>query len=283
MLKERLIIAGIGIPLLIFLCMIKNPVYIAVLFTAFGLIGVWEFNLILKKINISISVYIIGVFTVILGLLPLITNLRADIPLYLMFASAGLFVIMTAGLFIKPPVDRETKEPNAQGLLNTAMSVYVFVFFTILYTLMIQLRAWDDYGGRYLLLVFFAIMAGDSGAYFAGRYLGRHTLIPLISPKKTWEGVLGNFAGNIIGIILYYIFIFRGFKFSILVIIAVFLGFIAILSDLMVSYVKRSAGVKDSGIIFPGHGGVMDRTDSLLFTCAAVIFIVYFMQRSGLL
>ncbi len=283
MLRHRLIIAGVGVPLLIFLCMLNNPVYIVVLFTLFGMIGLWEFYVLLRKNKIFIYVYILGAFTLFLGLLPVFTGLRADLPLFLTASSIGVFIILCAGLFLYPPTDQKTGKPSMKGMLDTVFSVYVFIFFCVLYTLMIQLRAWDDHGGRYLLLVFFSVMAGDSGAYFAGRYLGRHLLMPKISPKKTWEGVLGNFCGNIIGITLYYIFIYRGFSYTHLLMISLLLGFIAIFSDLFVSYIKRSTGVKDSGVVFPGHGGVLDRTDSLLFTNLAVLIIVHYMQYSGIL
>lgn len=283
MLKHRLLIAGFGIPLLILLCLINNPVFLILLFTAFGLLGVWEFYVILKRIDIKINVIIIGLFTLIMGLLPFFTGLVADIPVFLSATGVFIFLLLVCGMFSSSPVDRETNEPIPKSLLDSAMSVYVFLFFSVMFTLMIQLRIWDENGGRYLLLVFFAIMAGDSGAYFMGKYLGKHPLIYSISPKKTWEGVLGNFLGNVIGITIYYIFIFRGFKYTHLIIISLFLGIVSILSDLVVSHIKRATGVKDSGVVFPGHGGVLDRTDSILFSTFFVIIIVYYMQNSGVL
>lgn len=281
MLKHRLIIAAIGIPLLITFSLLNNPLYFILLFSLFGLIGVWEYHKMLKNIQIDIFVLIIGAFTLILCLLPLYTCLMADLGLFASLSGIFIFIIAISGIFISPPIDSESKEPIPRNFLNSALSIFVFVFYSVLFALMIQLRVWDENGGRYFLLVIFAVMAGDSGAYFAGRFLGKHLLIPAISPKKTWEGVFGNFIGNIIGGTIYYLAIFRGFTYIQIIIISVLLGFIAIFGDLIISYIKRATGVKDSGIIFPGHGGVLDRTDSILFSCLFILIIVNYMQSIG--
>jgi len=125
----------------------------------------------------------------------------------------------------------------------------------------------------YIVLFMFAtIWSYDTFAYFVGTRFGKHKLCPKISPKKSWEGLIG---GTIITIALYFVFIlisnftpiWKGFIAVCLIIIFATLG------DLFESLLKRAAGIKDSGTLFPGHGGVLDRLDSVLF--ATPIFIIF--------
>jgi phosphatidate cytidylyltransferase len=118
-----------------------------------------------------------------------------------------------------------------------------------------------------VLFTFALVWAADTGAYFAGRFLGKVPLAPRVSPKKTWEGVIGGLlvsggvaavGGSWLGV--------SGFPF---ISLCVAVAAISVVGDLTESMLKRAAGLKDSGSIFPGHGGVLDRIDSV--TAAAPI------------
>ena len=130
-----------------------------------------------------------------------------------------------------------------------------------------------------LLLLLAVIWIADTAAYFSGRALGRHKLAPIISPGKTWEGVGGAFAAvTVYALTLYFsLFLTRYPQFNAQLVISAFLVMTAfgIEGDLFESWLKRSAGVKDSGAIFPGHGGMLDRIDALTaaLPLAALIFI----------
>jgi phosphatidate cytidylyltransferase len=118
------------------------------------------------------------------------------------------------------------------------------------------------------------VWIADTAAYFAGRALGKHKLAPAISPGKTWEGVAGAFAAvTVYAVILHFVRIPTG---GIYFVIAAFFGMTAfsIAGDLFESWLKRCAGVKDSGIIFPGHGGMLDRIDGVVaaLPLAALMF-----------
>jgi len=119
------------------------------------------------------------------------------------------------------------------------------------------------------------IILSDTGAYFAGKRFGRHKLAPRVSPKKTWEGAAGGLVAAALGGAALYFMYFRVSPWLIIaymamaVLIAVFGQF----GDLMESMLKRNAGVKDSGSIFPGHGGVLDRCDSILFAAPALYYL----------
>ncbi|MGB9429925.1 MAG: phosphatidate cytidylyltransferase [Gammaproteobacteria bacterium] len=120
-----------------------------------------------------------------------------------------------------------------------------------------------------LLFLLALIWAADSAAYFAGRAFGRHKLAPAVSPGKTWEGVAGGTLAMLVVALLgtWWVLPASGYF---LILICVLTGWLSIVGDLSESLFKREAGVKDSGVLFPGHGGVLDRIDSL--TVAVPVF-----------
>jgi len=122
-----------------------------------------------------------------------------------------------------------------------------------------------DHGLVWVFMVLAIAWLGDTGGYFAGRALGRHKLYPLVSPKKTWEGLAGGIALTVAGV-----FVIRAVALPELsvveaVLLGVVLGCVATVGDLSESMLKRSYDVKDSGWLMPGHGGLLDRVDSVLF------------------
>lgn len=126
-----------------------------------------------------------------------------------------------------------------------------------------------------LLLLFGVVWLADTAAYFFGKTLGRHKLAPAISPGKTWEGVGGAFAAVTVYALILYLGRFIGHDLPFL--LAAFLGMAAfsVLGDLFESWLKRGAGVKDSGTMLPGHGGMLDRIDGVMaaLPLAALIFV----------
>lgn len=128
-------------------------------------------------------------------------------------------------------------------------------------------------GAAYLWLAFLGTWASDTFAYFVGTYLGKHKLCPLISPGKTIEGATGGMIGSIIAIMLLGVL----FKLPVYhcIIMGLLVGIAAPLGDLVESAIKRFAGVKDSGQILPGHGGILDRFDSILFTVPVIYYYMH--------
>jgi phosphatidate cytidylyltransferase len=133
-------------------------------------------------------------------------------------------------------------------------------------------------GPQFLLFLILLVVAADVGAYFAGRAFGRNKLAPRVSPGKTWEGVFGGFVAAavmaIIGVWWFHVDAQRFVALCIVVVVA------SIIGDLTESLFKRHAGLKDSGTLLPGHGGLLDRVDSV--TAAAPVFLVG-LERLGLL
>ncbi|HJW08463.1 MAG TPA: phosphatidate cytidylyltransferase [Holophagaceae bacterium] len=130
-------------------------------------------------------------------------------------------------------------------------------------------------GARLILALYIITWFGDTAAYFVGSYFGRHKLAPKVSPKKSWEGAFGNTLGNVLGAALMKATVCTSWTWIDVALLGVVLGIVGQLGDLVESTWKRSAGVKDSnvGVSIPGHGGILDRVDSLVF--AAPVFFAY--------
>lgn len=123
-------------------------------------------------------------------------------------------------------------------------------------------------GPGFVLLALMLSWLSDTGAYFAGRFLGKHKLYEAVSPKKTVEGAFGGLAGAAAGALLAHFFYLKTLPVTHALGLAIVAGGIGQAGDLGESLLKRSFGVKDSGGIIPGHGGLLDRVDALLFTAA---------------
>lgn len=130
-------------------------------------------------------------------------------------------------------------------------------------------------GLAYTFALYASVWLADSMAYYIGTYMGRHKLCPSISPKKTVEGAVGSILGGILGVIIAK-FIFDISNMSVLCAVAtgIVIGITALTGDLIESIFKRDAGVKDSGTLMPGHGGIFDRIDGMLIAGPVLYFIV---------
>ena len=145
------------------------------------------------------------------------------------------------------------------------------------------MRSYAMDGVWFALLAFIIVWSTDVGAYLIGSVFGKHKLAPRISPKKSWEGAIGGVVFCLLAAFIYAVFIqntYRRMSFEVLMVMAFLVAPIASVlgqaGDLTESALKRWAGVKDSGSLIPGHGGVMDRFDSLMFV-APFLYIIYFL------
>lgn len=180
-------------------------------------------------------------------------------------ASAALLIYLL--LKIKTDGDREIVF-RAQGL-----SVLGLFYCALCSSLTVQVLTLPS-GAEWFLTLLAVVFFGDSFAFFAGSAFGKHKLAPSVSPKKTWEGAAGGIAGSILFGWLFSVWFLEGVTFFEIAGIAVVTGILGQFGDLFESLTKRVAGVKDSGKIMPGHGGVLDRIDGVLIGGPAFYFIV---------
>ncbi|MFZ5634817.1 MAG: phosphatidate cytidylyltransferase [Bacillota bacterium] len=157
--------------------------------------------------------------------------------------------------------------------LGGTLYIGLFIYFYLIRTL--------SGGLAWILVMLVGTWAGDTAAYIVGKKMGRRKLAPKLSPGKTVEGALGGIGGSVLGSVLIYLF-YRPAPLYAVVVLGVLVGLFGLLGDLFESSLKRTAGIKDTSRIIPGHGGVLDRFDSMIFTAPAVYyFIIMFTDGWG--
>jgi len=185
-------------------------------------------------------------------------------------------------------------EDLSAGYPAAAASVFAFTYIALPMAMLVQLRQ-QAAGAFYLLYLLLVVWAGDIFAYFVGKSMGRHLMSPRISPKKTWEGAAASvLASAAVGWLLFRhaeaistallrvgLITRPGGMYGLetpsmapILLLTIVLNIAAQLGDLVESLIKRGAGVKDSGAILPGHGGMLDRIDALLFAAPVLWFYV---------
>jgi phosphatidate cytidylyltransferase len=159
-------------------------------------------------------------------------------------------------------------------IAEISLLVMAWVYIPLLLSPMVLLHALPA-GRRWVLLVLIMTMVCDSCAYFVGSAIGRHRLYPAISPKKSIEGAVGGLVGSVLVALTAQLWLLPQISWVDCLIVGLLAGIFGQLGDLFESMLKRYANIKDSGTIFPGHGGMLDRIDSLLFSFPAVYAYVY--------
>lgn len=173
---------------------------------------------------------------------------------------------------------RKKKSP----LVNIALTGFGIVFVSIPFSMLNfiafpEFEGYNTYNYGLLISLFVFVWAGDSGAYLFGVRFGKHRLFERISPKKSWEGLLGGVV-TAIAVACILTFVFPQYSTLLLVVMAITVVISGTLGDLVESMIKRSIGVKDSGRFLPGHGGLLDRFDSILFASPVIYFVFQFFR-----
>lgn len=160
---------------------------------------------------------------------------------------------------------------------DVAITVFAYLYVSLTLSAFAMLRERFDglEGGLLCLLVLFSVWANDAFAYLGGSAFGKHKFAPVISPKKTWEGVIcGLLAGIVFWLLIPLACPNCGFGFAWAAVSGFACGACGIMGDLAESHIKRSFHTKDSGKLMPGHGGLLDRSDSLLFVSVVAYFMI---------
>jgi phosphatidate cytidylyltransferase len=162
--------------------------------------------------------------------------------------------------------------PHRAGLLALGL-LYTGVLPTF-----VALLRFHPQGSHLIVLVLAISFLGDTGAYFAGRFLGRHKLYPSVSPKKTWEGAVGGLIASAGAAAVAHFYFLPSLPLGIGLALGAVLGALGQAGDLCESMLKRAYDVKDSGRILPGHGGLLDRIDALLFAAPGLYLAVRWLE-----
>lgn len=274
---------AIFIPVLIFSGTTAGKIIFISLLAALAVIGVYELAGCIglrRKWLISIPSYI---FTVLIMVFVLYLPDKSWM-IKVAFATAFLYIFVTFSVSM-------LSSGNVR-MSQTAELVSVSAYIVIGFLCIILTRYATSYNidgdvrtimGNYLyMLIFIGAWATDSGAYFVGVLMGKHKLIPSVSPHKTVEGAIGGVLGCAVGYAIYGAVLSLAFNVKVnwaaLMILAVIIAVVDQFGDLIASYIKREQGIKDFGTIFPGHGGVLDRFDSII-AIAPVIYIFSMLAR----
>jgi len=185
----------------------------------------------------------------------------------LLAAPATITVIIMAVLLHHALAGRELKT----GLLDTAILAFGVFYVAWLLGHLILIRQMAD-GSFLIFFLFLVTWANDTAAYYVGTFWGRHQMAPRISPQKTWEGAIGGVLGSVAAAFACRAWFLDSLGARDAALLGLLIGVMAPLGDLCESALKRSAGVKDSGGIIPGHGGILDRMDSLIFTAPLLYY-----------
>lgn len=271
--KTRLLTAAVGVPFLVLVLVVRGW-FAELVIVALSLIGLWECYRALRAAGYRPCCW--GGYFAALVMWPLGRFLGVLDPLLLVLASMG---VSLTGVVLS----REPKFPDA------AASVYPLMT-CLLPMAMFMMMMNSHYGqipGIALITLAFAIaFCTDGAAYFGGSRFGRHKLCPTISPKKTVEGAAFGLLGGLAGAQLcrlFFIFALRTPMPAVpaTTLLALIGSFAGQVGDLTASLLKRHAGIKDYGDLFPGHGGVMDRLDSVFFTMIVMYCYTLVLVQAG--
>ncbi len=266
MLHKRVVSALLFLPVFYLVAWKLPPAYFTALLIAAVIVGLHEFYRMAKARGHHPEV----VLGMVLGALVVLDYYRPLFPGWGKFSlvAASLLAIMVARLFSSRPVDGALED-----IAHTVLGVF---YVALLFSYQIGIRLGVN-GKQWLVFLYFVIWASDIGAYSVGIPFGRHRLYEKVSPKKSMEGFVGALVASAGMALLCRIWFMPPIGMTEAVWLGLLLAVVGTIGDLTESLFKRAAGVKDSGDIIPGHGGILDRMDSMLF--AAPVLYYYLSVR----
>jgi phosphatidate cytidylyltransferase len=213
------------------------------------------------------------------GFIAIIFLLLNNFRVFTDFYSIILFIVFTITLV-------ELFRNKGSAILNIGASLLGIFYIGLFSSALLAVREFypriDEMylrGGYLIISIFASIWICDSAAYYGGTALGKHKLFPRVSPNKSWEGAIFGFIFAIITLVLAKIIVLNFLSWSTAITIGIVVGIFGQIGDLIESLFKRDADVKDSSSIIPGHGGIFDRFDSLLYTAPVILLILKYFGR----
>lgn len=266
MLYKRVISSLLFLPVFYVVTWVLSPVYFTAVLLIAVAVGQYEFYRMARARGINPNAIlgsVMGALIVLEFYRPVLTGEGK-----VLFVTGCMLLILLTRLFSRRPVD---------GAIEDIASTFLGVFYV---SLLFAFQVWiitGAEGRRWIVFLYFVIWASDIGAYAIGIPFGRHRLYEKISPKKSIEGLIGAFAASAGMALLWRVLFMPSMGPGETVMLGLLLAVVGTLGDLTESLFKRAAGVKDSGGIIPGHGGILDRMDSMMF--AAPVLYYYLRMR----
>ncbi|MDI6604877.1 MAG: phosphatidate cytidylyltransferase [Thermoanaerobacteraceae bacterium] len=259
MLKTRIISAAVGLPLIFFI-VLKGGVYLQFFLILLSMIGLYEFYNVLKNIDI-IPIKIFGYLSILFFYLT--ENLMDNKDILILIT----MIIFSVPIFI-----------NRYNIKDVSLTI-IGIIYVLFFSYIGKLRELNE-GYLIVWFVFIISWLTDTFAYFTGRFFGKTKLCSILSPNKTLEGAIGGIFGSIFGSIIFTYLFFDKLKISILFVLVLSISgsVVAQVGDLFASSVKRYCHIKDYGNIIPGHGGIIDRFDSILYVAPYVYFMFNYLH-----
>ncbi|MBP3633558.1 MAG: phosphatidate cytidylyltransferase [Oscillospiraceae bacterium] len=253
--KTRIIVAAVGLPLLLVVLLALPPIATALLIAAMSVVAVYE---LLWATGLVKDIRLIGVSM----LMALTVSLWCSGDMFWAEALIGLWVYVIALVCLMIASHAQL------SFQNVCISVFAGLIVPLMLSALTRIRVMD-YGRYYILIPLVLCFGTDSAAYFVGCAIGKHKMAPIISPKKSWEGAVGGALGGIVLMFLYTLILDLVFHMEVQYAACILYGVLGsvtcVIGDLAFSVIKRQTGIKDYGSLLPGHGGVLDRFDSMSF------------------
>ena len=250
---SREITAAIGAPFVIWLIGWSHEYVFDAVVALVAILTLIEFVNLGKHKGYDIPLVLCVVLVAIIMAAFILEHLSVELGVF-----AALLFIPASYVFSRKPLE--------DSLPSSAVAVLATTYVGMLTGSLIRLRNDFPEGSKLVFFLLLVVWLGDSGAYYFGKSFGKHKLSPRISPKKTIEGLIGGIATSIIAAIVIHFTFFKSFPLIHAILAGILLSVAGVVGDLAESMWKRSADVKDSGTLLPGHGGFLDRFDSILFT-----------------
>ena len=268
---KRILTAVVLLPLLIFVLWLNNAVVMMIALTVVSVLAVGEVLIATKYFSNKGIAAICMIFVAVL-------------PAFLCFNQLIKFFPMLSGLFLLIMFVIILWDHENVKFQEIALMTFVSFLIPLSLSTMVFMQKDFEYGIFYVILTFLISWISDAGAYFVGSAIGKHKMAPKISPKKSWEGFFGGLAFSVIFVIIagfgypWIDSLINGetaFKVNVLILIplAVVGSVLSVIGDFSASLLKRQCMVKDFGSILPGHGGILDRFDSVLFVAPFLYFV----------
>jgi phosphatidate cytidylyltransferase len=259
--SKRVIVSVFAIPIILAASYVGG--YFFFVFVAIiSLLSFYEFCLLAKNKNANVNLFVGGLVILIL----LINQYKhlVDISVIIILSSLLLLIV-------------ELFRNKGSAVLNLGTTFLGIFYIGIFSATFIALREFyppigDLYerGGFLIISILASIWIGDSAAYYGGTAFGKHKLFPRVSPKKSWEGAIFGFVFSVATMILAKVIVLDFLNWKDVIVIGIIIGIIGQIGDLVESLIKRDSAVKDSSGFIPGHGGFLDRFDSLLFSSPVI-------------